>query len=443
MARTFTNKANANLMILRDYQNDIANRGLSILQAHHILYLSMQVRTGKTLTALRIADLYGATSVLFLTKKKAIGSISNDDEDAEGDFQKLAPGYEIGVTNYEQAHKLRPEDYDLIILDEAHCLGQYPTPAKRVKLLRELCKDKPIIYLSGTPSPESYSQLYHQFWVSSFSPFAGHATFYKWAADFVTIKKKYFFNRQINDYSCADKAIIDELTSHLFISFTQEQAGFVQHIQEEVIEIPMREGTYAIADYLRKHRIYIGRGGEEILADTEVKLMNKLHQIYTGTIICEDGNGIVFDNSKAVYIRDNFRNQKVGIFYKFKAERIMLISVFGIDRITESPEEFNVRDDKIFISQVQSGREGTNLSTADCLIMMNIDFSAVSYWQARARLQAKDRVKECKVYWLFSVGGIEGRVYERVKEKKDYTLSYFKRDYDRVGVKKQLQKTTY
>jgi hypothetical protein len=41
--------------------------------------------------------------------------------------------------------------------------------------------------------------------------------------------------------------------------------------------------------------------------------------------------------------------------------------------------------------QIVAGREGVNLSTADALVFYNIDFSATSYWQARARLQTKDR----------------------------------------------------
>jgi hypothetical protein len=61
--------------------------------------------------------------------------------------------------------------------------------------------------------------------------------------------------------------------------------------------------------------------------------------------------------------------------------------------------------------------------------MLNIDFSAVSYWQARARMQNKDREEASKVYWLFADGGIEENIYKAVKGKKDYTLSYFKNDY--------------
>jgi hypothetical protein len=53
----------------------------------------------------------------------------------------------------------------------------------------------------------------------------------------------------------------------------------------------------------------------------------------------------------------------------------------------------------------------------------------VSYFQARARLQTKDRTKSAKVYWLFSRGGIEEKIYRAVMKKKDYTLAHFKRDY--------------
>ncbi len=415
-------------MQLRDYQESISTDAAKMLEWLKICYLSMQVRTGKTLTALAAAEKYGAKSVLFLTKKKAISSIT-------GDFDSLAPSFKLTCTNYEQVYDLSPSyEFDLVILDEAHGLGQFPTPAERTKELRKLCADKPIIFLSGTPTPEGYSQLYHQLYISSFSPFKEYATFYKWAKEFVTVKKKYFYNREINDYSNADKEKIEALTKHLFISYTQEEAGFEQQVQEVVLKVAMQQATYKLADYLRKNRVYIGKDGQELLADTEVKLMNKMHQIYSGTVITEKKEGIVFDNSKASFIKQHFSGKKIGIFYKFQAEYTMLLFAFGIDRLTEDPAEFNERDDKTFISQIRSGREGVNLSTADCLIFFNIDYSAVSYWQARARLQAKDRTKEAVIYWVFAEGGIEEKIYKAVLDKKDYTLSHFKKDYQ---IKKQ------
>ena len=57
--------------------------------------------------------------------------------------------------------------------------------------------------------------------------------------------------------------------------------------------------------------------------------MNKLHQLFSGTIKFESGNAQTIDLSKAKYIKDNFKGKKIGIFYKFKQELKALQEVFG------------------------------------------------------------------------------------------------------------------
>ena len=416
-----------NMIQLRDYQIDIAKRACKLLQDYKIAYLSMQVRTGKTLTSLHTAYLFGANSVLFVTKKKAIDGIMQD-------FQNT--GYVKNIvfscTNYEMLHKIPDFDWDLIIVDEAHSLGQYPQSSERTKRLKEICYNKPIILLSGTPSPESYSQLFHQFWISSFSPF-GHSNFYQWVRHgYVQVGVKYLYNRTMPEYKNANKEMIDEKVKHLFITYTQEEAGFEQLVEEDIHMVDMNAMTHIVADKLKKERVIIGKTGVEIVADTEVKLMQKLHQIYSGSVIDDKTHkAIILDDSKMKYINKAFAGKKIAIFYKFVGEREIITSFYKNigKQLTESPEEFNANDDMIFISQIQSGREGINLSSADCLVMYNIDFSAVSYWQVRARLQSKDRTKTAKVCWIFARQGIEPKIYEAVNNKKDYTLSYFKKDF--------------
>jgi len=321
----------------------------------------------------------------------------------------------------------------LVIVDEAHSLGQFPVPSDRTKTLKKICHNTPIICLSGTPIPESYSQLFHQFWISSFSPFS-HSNFYQWVKfGYVRVKNKYVFNRTIPDYSDENKQMIDEQTKDLFLSYTQEEAGFKELVDEEVHIVNMAPGTYAFANNLKRDRVVIGKNDQQILADTEVKLMQKFQQIFSGTVLAEDSQKpIVFDYTKAEYIFDKFKGQKIAIYYKFRGERELILTIADSRNIaiTESPDEFNNSSDKVFISQVQSGREGVNLSTADCLIMFNIDFAAVSYWQSRARIQSKDRTKSTKVHWIFAKGGIEEKIYKTVINKKDYTLSYFKKDHN-------------
>ena len=404
---------------LRDYQVDISDRAVKILRKHKIIYLAMEVRTGKTLTSLATAYLFGAKKVLFVTKKKAI-------EDIVKQAASLKYDMKIFVTNYEQLHNVE-YGFDIVIIDEAHCLGAYPTPSIRAKELKRICVATPIIYLSGTPTPESYSQIYHQLWISTFSPFAFHKTFYKWAVDYVHVSKQWISGHAHNDYSNADKALIDGLIKDLIITYTQEQAGFESMVQEQILYVKMLPSTYALANRLRIDKIVTNKDGQSVIADTGAKMMQKLHQIYSGSVIVDEPEreAKAFDYSKAEFIRDYFKGKRIAIFYKFAAELAILSWAMGED-IGFDPDGFNTGKFNIFASQILSGREGINLSTADALVFFNIDFSATSYWQARARLQTKDREKDAKIYWIFSEGGIEDKVYKAVCDKKDFTLEYFK-----------------
>jgi len=406
-------------MQLRDYQVDIAEQAINILKEFKLVYLAMQVRTGKTITSLHIASLYGANKVLFVTKKKAISSIQDD-------FNNSNLDYIFIVTNYESLQNYHA-DYDFIIIDEAHALGQYPQPSMRTQNLKKICEGKPIVYLSGTPSPETYAQFYHQFWVSSFSPFKEYKNFYAWHKEFGIPAKKYVYNRELADYSKVKQERIQSDIQHLMLTYTQEEAGFESLVQETILYVKMSDKVKWAVDKIKKDKLFKTKDGQVVLADTAVKEMQKIHQICSGSVKTEDGNAIMFDDTKATFIKERFKGQKIAIFYKYIAEGMQLRYTFA-GRIIEDPMAFNeASGDAVFISQIQSGREGINLSSADALVMYNIDFSAVSYWQSRARMQTKDRKTASHVYWIFTTGGIEDRIFGMVQNKKDFTLSHFKK----------------
>lgn len=409
-------------MQLRDYQIKISDQAKDILTNYGLVYLALEPRVGKTLTAFATAFKYGAKTLLFVTKKKAKDDIMAQVIDSGYSYEK------INVTNYEQLHNYEPI-YDLIIIDEAHVIGAFPTPSLRTKELKRICNGKPIIFLSGSPSPESFSQLYHQMWVSSFSPFKDYKNFYAWAKDYIDVRQKYLYGKTINDYSAGKQSLIEEKTRHLFIAYTQEEAGFTELVKETILYVDMLPATYQFANRLRIDKIVTNKEGASVIADTAVKLMQKLHQIFSGSIIIDEPEikAKVFDYTKAEYIRDRFAGQKIAIFYKFKAEAMALRWILG--KVYDDPMEFNNADSGVFISQIVSGREGIRLDTADALIMYNIDFSATSYWQSRARIQTKDRVKEAQLYWIFSRGGIEDKIYKAVMDKKNYTEAHFRKDY--------------
>ena len=406
-------------MKFRDYQIRIINTATGVLQAHRFVYLSMEVRTGKTLTALGVAEKLGIQNLLFVTKKKAISSI-------EADYKKLMPGYQITVINYESLHKVEGV-FDFVVLDEAHTLGAYPKPSKRTKLVKQIIlRQNPfVVLMSGTPTPESFSQIYHQVYACAKNPFSQYKTFYKFAKEYVNVTQQMFHSMPSNNYDDGKPEILDRMKPYM-ISYTQKEAGFKSKIQEHVLKVQMSELTYRFVKEMREHSVIEGKKTDDaILGDTGVKKMSKIHQLFSGTVKLESGKGMVTDLSKAKFIHAEFNNQKIGIFYKFKAEYDALKQVYG-DALTDDLEDFNSTNKNIAL-QIVSGREGISLKKADCLVYYNIDFSALSYWQSRDRMTTKDSTAS-DVYWIFSEKGIEEKIYRAVTKKKDYTLKHFEKD---------------
>jgi|TARA_R110000751_G_scaffold33981_5_gene84515 hypothetical protein len=406
-------------MKLRPYQESIIDAGCEILLKNKFVYLAMEVRTGKTLTSLGIADKVKAKNVLFVTKKKAISSI-------EDDFHLLKPSFDLTTINYESLHKLPKIKWDVIVCDESHSMGAFPKPSKRakqVKLLIQGCNPY-VILLSGTPTPESFSQMYHQIYGIPTNPFGRYKNFYRFCDDYVNVKVKPINGLNIRDYSQGYETILKKMQPYT-INFSQKNAGFKVETTEDILYVRMKDETYSLAKKLQKTLVIEGKT-EVIMGDTPVKLMSKLHQIYSGTVKFESGNSMVLDLSKAKFIKEKFLNKKIAIFYKFKEELNAIKEVYG-ETISTELSVFKDTDKSIAL-QIVSGREGISLKEADALIYYNIDFSATSYWQSRDRMTTKERLKN-KVYWIFAEKGIENKIYKAVTKKKDYTLKHFKRDF--------------
>jgi hypothetical protein len=404
----------------RGYQNDIIKKGSQILINHRFLYLAMEVRTGKTLTSLGIAEQVRAERVLFITKKKALSTISDD-------YSLLSPSYYMCVINYESLHTVMDEwKWDLIICDEAHGMGAFPKLSGRAEMVAEVIKKcKPmVILLSGTPTPESYSQMYHQVYAIPGNPFAEFKNFYRFCDKYVNVKQRKINGLFVKDYSGGLETIIKAMEPYT-INYTQQEAGFMTETKEEILEVEMKPMTYAMIKKLKKDLVIEGKE-EIILADTPVKLMMKVHQMCSGTIKFESGNSMILDLSKAEFIKEQFEGCKIGIFYKFKEELNALKEVFG-DELTTELSVFEDTNKNIAL-QIVSGREGISLKQAEYLVYYNIDFSATSYWQSKDRMTTKERL-ENQVYWIFAKGGIEHDIYKAVTKKKDYTINHFKQDF--------------
>ena len=404
-------------MELREYQKEAADKLYWLLARKQFAYLMGEVRTGKTLTALSLIERLGIQRCLLVTKKKAIPSI-------EKDAKALGLQDKVLIINYERLPKFAWTFWQLLIVDEAHSIGAYPKPSGRWKNLRKMSYEK-VLLMSGTASPESYSQLYHQMTLHR-PVWAQYKNFYEWAKKgYVDIGEKYVGTGQtVNDYSNANKELILRDIDPYVVRMTQEDAGFETKIDEAVRYVEMNETTYRLAQEIIDDGIANFKDQTWILADTGAKKLSKLKQLYCGTVIPEEsGKGIIFDRSKAEYIKQRYGNHKLAIMYCYEAERKMLYEAFP--NATDSPEEFNANKDAVFIGQVRASREGVNLSSATYLVFLGVDFAALSYLQARDRASYLGRDTPPRIRYIFAANGIESRVYRTVRKKENFTISHY------------------
>ena len=246
-------------------------------------------------------------------------------------------------------------------------MGAFPKPSKRAKQVRELlskCNNPDVILLSGTPTPESYSQMYHQVYGINNNPFKEYVNFYKFSKHYVNVKQRKINGLYINDYHDGHISILKEMKAYT-ISYSQKQAGFKVDTREHILEVDVEPITHKLTAQLKKTLVVEGKD-ETILGDTPVKLMMKLHQLYSGTVKFESGNSTILDYSKAQYIHDNFGDVKIGIFYKFKEELNALKKIYG-DQLCTELEEFDTTSQSIAL-QIVSGREGISLRKAEALV---------------------------------------------------------------------------
>ena len=407
-------------------QEALLTQALEVLKRYRFLYLTLETRVGKTPISI-MAAFELANKVLFATKKSAMKDISET-------LAKLSEDYDLShkrldIVSCDSLHKIEKGEYPVIIADEAHGYGAYPLPTLRAKELRRISRGCVVIMLSATPTPESYSMIYHQLWAANVSiPLIDYKSFYSWAKDYVTPKqKKIGTGQMIADYSHAKQELILPQIEPLMITGTKVEAGFTQTaIREIFLKAIVPDAMKQLINTVKKDRVAY-HGDIVILADTAAKLLSKEHQLASGTVIPEGSKeGVILSTHKMPVIKFSMRlYSMVAIFYKFIAEKKMLEDAFG-ERLTNDNQEFNENPDKVFGGQFISCREGLSLEKADAIICLNIDFAYLSYIQMINRMMSYNRTKEAVVIWIFSDNGIEEAIYKAVAKKKNYTSAYYR-----------------
>ena len=392
-------------MIPYSHQIDIAVEAYSKLQDFGLVYLALEERTGKTLTALLVAEKSHASRVLVVTKKNALLGWQEHLQSC-----KLVKNYTL--VNYHSLHKIGQQRFDLVILDEVHnYVAGFPKPSKLWRTVRGFTINKPLIYMSATPYAQGPAWLFPQLALSDKSPWRSYKSYYAWHAHYGVPKSLWINGREVKQYtSVKDEAVLADC-SHLFITKTRQELGFEVEPHDELHRVSLSDSTKNLMNRLSKDRT-ADIDGLTLVCDSIMKLRTSLHMIEGGVAKIGDKYLSLENTEKIQYIKKTWGDSSsMVIMYHYIAEGEKLRAYFK----------------NAAILQATRYAEGVDLSQYKHLIIYSQDFSAARHTQRRARQANKLRKDDITVHYLLVTGGVSEQVYTAVSvNKQNYVDSLYR-----------------
>jgi len=386
------------------HQIKAASEITQVLRTKGLAYLFGEVRSGKTRTMIKVCESSKKKRILVLTKKQAIGGV-------ERELKAVGAKKHYTVTNFEKAAKLTPGDYDFAVIDEAHCIGPRGKPTQRVKAIHALTYELPVLLMSGSPMSESPLSVYHQFWVTKYSPFAEFKTFYKFFAKYGIPCGIPINGRIVEQYKKARPELLKFIEPWI-VRMTQEDAGIEYKAIDKVHKVHLNSDTLAILETIKEDKV-INLDGHTIAMESDMKERVVLHQLEAGALKLDDGNIIETSSTEIVdYIRDTWGDRpEIAIMAHFHS--------------TKQKIETHLPNVHVFSSDGHA--EGTDLSNYEHFIIVNTGYSGAKHIQRRDRGVNINRSREAVVHHIVCEGQLSEAVYKAVSKKKDFNIQSFRR----------------
>lgn len=365
---------------------------------------------------------YGALSYNLTNKKDFERFISIED-------CELDPCYHIGIINYDLAFRrkelLKLQDFTLM-LDESSIIQN--DKAKRSEFILDMNFDN-VILLSGTPTSGKYENLWSQCHLLGWN-----------------IKKDTYDLTYVNYKKIVSgdfiHTIVDQDDPYKNVERLKRKMrehGAIFMKTEEVIDLPEQTFIELTCKVSREYRrfmkkSYVQINGIEFIGDSDFSKRLCARQLCS-----------VYNNEKLRMFEDLITStqDRIIVFYNFNVELDVLKEI--CERYEKAISEVNgkIKDlnnyekhsNSITLIQYQAGALGLNLQKANKIIYFSLTDKSELFEQSKKRIHRIGQKNKCFYYILLCNRSVEESIFQRLKERKDYTDDLFK-EYERQSNEK-------
>ena len=336
-------------------------------------------------------------------------------------FTYILPEYLLNKTvviiNYDLIWRrtsfLNLEDYTLI-LDESQFIKN--SKATRTKFIMNL-KFKNLILCSGTPTGGKYEELLTQCKLLGWQ--ITKETFWNMYIDYILIP--------INGYKMP-KVIGYKNVEHLKQRLSQHGAVFMK--TEEAIDLPEQidnvikvENTSEYKNFKRDRMVNIEN--KQLIGDTSLTRLLYLRQLASQ-----------YNKNKLQALKDIIQStdDRLIIFYNFNEERRIITSLCEDKKLSivcgdlKDLTHYEKYNNSVTFVQYQAGATGINLQKANKVIYFSLPLSSELFEQSKKRIHRIGQKNTCIYYYLITENSIEEKIFETLKQRRDYTDELFKKE---------------
>ena len=338
-------------------------------------------------------------------------------------------GPSVGIINYELAFR-RPalkqlRDFTLM-LDESSMIQN--ETAKRSKFILGLTP-RNVILLSGTPTGGKYEKLWSQLHLLGYSGSKG--LYWNQYIETKILDVDGYPVKVVTGYKNVDrlKRKLKEYGAH-FLK-TDEVFDLPKQTEIPVMVPPAKK----YRQFMRNSLVTINKldmvvsgmetGVEvELIGDTALTKMLYARQLCGQ--YCKDKlqafEDLILNTSERLIVFYNF-NEELNLLHQTALKKTPNISVVNGNR--KDLQAYSLYDDSITFIQYQAGAMGLNLQKANKVIYFTPPLSSELFEQSKKRIHRIGQDRPCFYYYLTCKNSIEVKIYETLKQRKDFTDTLF------------------